>query len=283
MERLTAAVLSAVIVVSGCAKDDETAPIPPQSGAFEALTYNVAGLPEGLSGSSPEANMPLISPLLNAFDLVLVQEDFSYHEALISELRHPHQSTPKEDFERFVADGLNRFAEFPWTDFARVQWDACFGDATGGASDCLAEKGFSFGRTVLGDRVTLDVYNLHAEAGGGDEDIAAREIGIDQLIADVLMRSDGHAVLIGGDTNLHRDDPEDLVLIERIEVELGVEDLCEHLSCGDDHIDRFFFRSSDLVEVTPTAWRVADEFVDADGMDLSDHNAIHATISWQTR
>ena len=35
------------------------------------LTYNVAGLPEGISQSHPEANAPIISGLLGDFDVVL--------------------------------------------------------------------------------------------------------------------------------------------------------------------------------------------------------------------
>ena len=39
-------------------------------GTFKALTYNVAGLPQGLSSSSPVTNQPIMSPLLNAYDVV---------------------------------------------------------------------------------------------------------------------------------------------------------------------------------------------------------------------
>lgn len=63
------AVLAGLGVPAGAAE-------PPPSGTFTTLTYNVAGLPEGLSGSNPSVNTPLISPLLNAYDLVLVQEDW---------------------------------------------------------------------------------------------------------------------------------------------------------------------------------------------------------------
>ncbi|MET0594862.1 MAG: hypothetical protein ABW133_19330, partial [Polyangiaceae bacterium] len=73
------------------------------SGEFTALTYNVAGLPEAFSGSQPATNTPLISPLLNDYDLVLVQEDWQtpnpnptgfsvYHDLLAASARHPHQS-----------------------------------------------------------------------------------------------------------------------------------------------------------------------------------------------
>ena len=52
---------------------------------FLLLTYNVAGLPEGISSSHPRTNIPQISPMLNEFGIVLVQEDFSYHDLLVSE------------------------------------------------------------------------------------------------------------------------------------------------------------------------------------------------------
>ncbi|HNC65195.1 MAG TPA: hypothetical protein PK075_11140 [Chitinophagales bacterium] len=41
------------------------------------MTYNVAGLPEGINSDQfPSRHIPLISPLLNNFDVVNVQEDF---------------------------------------------------------------------------------------------------------------------------------------------------------------------------------------------------------------
>lgn len=228
--------------------------------------------------------MPLISPLLNGYDLVLVQEDFVYHEQLVREATHPYQSVPKQDYTMLVHDGLNRFSQFPWQSFERVQWVTCYGDATTGASDCLAEKGFSLARTVFGEGVIFDVYNHHAEAGGGPEDIAAREEGYDQLGEFIRSHSAGHVVLLGGDTNLHGDDPVDRALLERFMAETGLEDACEALSCGDtDRIDRFFFRSNDAVEIEPLTWQVAAEFVDADGNDLSDHLAVHVRFAWHTR
>ncbi|MBW2457100.1 MAG: endonuclease, partial [Deltaproteobacteria bacterium] len=146
-----------VLLTIGCSSADETepTPIPPQEGEFSALSYNVAGLPQGISGSNPETNIPIMSPLLNAYDLVLAQEDFVYHAELSAEADHPHQTEPKVTHLKLVNDGLNRFSQFPWTSFERVQWVACYGDASTGASDCMAEKGFSLARTVLGERVTF--------------------------------------------------------------------------------------------------------------------------------
>lgn len=273
--RRLGAALAALVAGAACGES------VPTSGAFSALTYNVAGLPEGLSGSMPEVYTPLISPKLEPYDLVLVQEDFTYQLELRRQITHPYRSEPKKDFVKAVNDGLNRFSRLPIGPLERVQWVACHG-ALDGASDCLAEKGFSVATLELAPGVLIDVYNHHAEAGGSPEDDAARERGYDQLIAHVLARraASPRTVLIAGDTNLHRRDPEDDVLLTRVLSELGLQDACETLACGDDHIDRFLFRSEAEVELEPTAWRVAREFVTEDGEDLSDHPAIHVDFRW---
>jgi hypothetical protein len=275
-------VFAVLLLGCGDATPPAEEPIPPQSGGFSALTYNVAGLPQGISSSDPEQYIPLISPLLNGYELVLVQEDFAYHEQLIANVMHPHLSEPKEDNIKLVADGLNRMSQFPIGTLVREQWVVCYGDATTGAGDCLAEKGFSFARMTFGDRVTIDVYNLHADAGGGPEDIAAREQGIAQLIAFIEDRSAGRAVIVAGDTNLQADDAPDAALLATFMAETGLDDACATVGCNVDRIDRFFHRSGDQIEVSPTSWRIADEFVDAMGNDLSDHEAIHVDFDWRT-
>lgn len=259
---------------------------PGPSGSFSFLTYNVAGLPEGLNDDQfPEEHIPLISPLLNAYDLVLVQEDFAYTRELRADLEHPYQSYPLEHTERFVNDGLNRFSRLAFDlDVTRVRWVACFG-TTDHASDCLANKGFSVARHELAEGIELTVVNLHAEAGGGPEDIAAREQGIEQLIAWIDEHHAGEALLVAGDTNLHGFDEDDEPLIERLLEGLAVDDACRSLACGDERIDRVFFRSGtsaagDPLEVAVTEWAVAGEFVDGEGLDLSDHLAVRVQVEW---
>ncbi len=43
-------------------------------GVLDVLTYNVAGLPEGISSSNPATNTPLLAPKLAPYALVHVQE-----------------------------------------------------------------------------------------------------------------------------------------------------------------------------------------------------------------
>ena len=102
----------------------DRAPIdPPDPGTFTALTYNVAGLPQGISGSNPEANMPQISPLAERRSTwSLVQEDFWYHAELSAEAHAPlrQRAVARRAADAFIGDGLNRFSQFPFEPVERA-------------------------------------------------------------------------------------------------------------------------------------------------------------------
>lgn len=334
------ALLGITIATSGSTATAQTT----TTGSFTALSYNVAGLPEQISGSSPSTNSPLISPLLNEYDLVLLQEDWvdvfqalrdaggpdlppltGYHHLIVGDATHPHRSTPADppygtDTTRapagpaLIADGLNRLSQFPFGDLTRQQWTTCngelvvegieavtdaagLGDALeaaglagtidGGASDCGALKGFSVATTTIADGAEVDVYNLHADAGGGEGDIAARKANFEQLAAFIAQNSAGKAVIVGGDTNLKIDDgPDrqvDAEVWEAFQTSTGVTDVCGLLDCGADDavIDKFAVRSSDTVTLTPVTHRFErDVFQDAAGEPLSDHDALAVTFEW---
>lgn len=249
----------------------------PSAGDFSAITYNVAGLPEGLSRSNPEANHPRIGVRINAFDLALVQEDFAYHDLLSTGAKHPYRSTPKEH-EAFVGDGLNRFSVFPLGDLERHIWDACNGQFDS-ASDCLSEKGFSVGSVAIDDDVSIDVFNFHMDAGGSEDDDAARGVQIAQLLAEVATR-EGRAMILAGDTNLHTRDPLDVPRLAELEA-AGLRCACEALACGEEHIDRFFFLDGTDVTLRPTRWYVPSNFLDDAGEPLSDHEPVAVDFAWE--
>jgi len=259
---------------------------PPPSAQVSMLSYNVAGLPQGLNDDQfPEQNIPQVSPKLNAYDLVVVQEDFSYTNELRAELTLPFQSNELIHSERFVNDGLNVFSTLDFDrNLERLRWVACFG-GTGDGSDCLANKGFALSTHDLSvddgfdEGTTLPVINLHAEAGGGPDDVAARTAGIEQLLAFIDERFPTGPLVVAGDTNLHGNDPADEPLLQRLLDEADLTDACRSLDCGDDHIDRIMVRSGSDLAVVADSWRVADEFVDADGNDLSDHKAINVELA----
>ena len=148
-------------------------------GEIHALIYNVAGLPEILSGSSPETNTDLIGPKLNDFDLVLLQESWEtpdpnplaptrvYHEILVGHSTHQYKTemapqplgTNPDRPEALLADGLGKFSNFEMGPVTRVAWDGCFGGADtsdNGAADCLAMKGFAVATITLANGVEVD-------------------------------------------------------------------------------------------------------------------------------
>lgn len=274
---MTALLLIASLWVQGGCTEDA----PPPSGSFTLLTYNVAGLPEGISGSHPVANMPQISPLLNSFDIVVVQEDFYYHAELSLDVEHPYQSEPWSDRPDTLdlGDGLNRFSLYTFGETTRIAWPDCNG-TTDCASDCLASKGFRFATHELAEGVFVDIYNLHMEAGGCPEDEVIRADSIQLLLDTVAEQSPNRAVILVGDWNLHEEDDIDHAQLQRLVDDGGFQDACWTLTCGETNIDRVFFRSSSDLELSVSSWAIPDEFVDEAGEDLSDHEPVTTTIEW---
>jgi hypothetical protein len=280
------------------------APAAAAATSLSVLTYNVAGLPLGLSSSNPEVNTVQISPRLNDFDLVAVQEDFGFHDELVSEIVHPFVSVkdtrdaqPVLDLGIVLGlgDGLNTFSSSPFHDFTRRTWQTCFGVFANG-SDCLAPKGFSFARHAVEPGVFVDVYNLHADAGGDPEDLAARRAQMGQLADFVLAWSAGRAVIVLGDTNSRYTRGGD-VLPELIAT-LGLTDVWVELSRGGDvpdvgsplsagcpldpagpdceRVDKIFYRSGEGVTLEALEHSVLTDWVDAAGAPLSDHDPVAA-------
>lgn len=300
MGGLAAAALLVSAAIGGCSGDDgesSEAPIdgtsttgqaPGAAGSFSTLTYNVAGLPQGINADQfPEQHIPIISPLLNDYDAVVVQEDFEYPDLLRAEVDHEFQTEPHPGpatlnpiarAEAAVGDGLNIFSRYRLGELDRVPWTEC-GVASG---DCLALKGFAATTLALADEVSVDLYTLHVEAGG--EDTALRGGDLDQLAAYLDDNTEG-AVLLGGDWNLNYEDDPDGDQLRAFLKETGLQDVCDVLDCGadDDVIDRFLFRSGDDVTLTPTRHRFErDVFVNESGGPLSDHDPLAVEWDWST-
>lgn len=316
-------VVALAVVAASCAGGDDadepagastTGADAERTGELTLLSYNVAGLPEVLSGSEPETNMPLIGPLLNDYDLVLLQETWKtpdpnplaplrvYHEELESRVDFEHRSesaplpmgSDPTRPEAILADGLNQFSRFPFDDVVRQRWEGCFGGADtsqGGAGDCLSQKGFMVTTTTLADGVEVDVYDLHAEAGSTAEDQSLQADDFDQLAAFIEQHSEGRPVLLAGDTNLHTDeapDPDhpegdgDAAIWDRFLERTGLTDVCAVVGCDDPGaIDKAAFRSDAGVTLEPQGHRFeTDVFVRDDGADLSDHHALAVPFTW---
>jgi len=254
--------VSAAFFLAGCGRVE-----------VSVLTYNVAGLPQAFSSVQPETNTPLISPLLDAYDVVLVQEDFAYHAALAEHAHHPFQIPAffagGENLE--IKNGLSRFSRFPIERHTARKWVQCHG-IMDSLNDCLAPKGFSVAEHLIDlsrTTVAIDIYNLHMEAGDDPGDRDARAAQIEQLIEAIAERSSLRAIIVAGDTNI--EDPSD-PLFQRLLEGARLRDVCSELGCREpERIDRVLYRSSRWVEIQPVGWSTPDEFVDEDGNPLSDH------------
>lgn len=248
------------------------------SGRLRFLSYNVAGLPGFLSGSSPTQNTPQISPKLNTYDLVVAQEDFWYPAILAGGNNHAYKSVPMTGHRTLVNDGLNRFSRSPFLLHQRTGWNDRHG-VTGNANDALSSKGFSVAIHELAPGVEVHVWNHHADAGSSQGDLTARARNFDQMANAILSFSAGQALIIAGDTNLKDTRPSDVTVLSDFIGRLGLTDSARALGKG-EFIDRVFVRSSTNLTLTPVLWRHADEFVDSSGADLSDHPALNVDLDW---
>jgi endonuclease/exonuclease/phosphatase family metal-dependent hydrolase len=286
------------------------------AGELSVLSYNVAGLPQEVSTVNPEEHIPLISPLLADYDIVLTQEDFdwwqgvaaeldfvNYHERLRAEAPHEHATAAHPGPEAVgldpdsrplqIGDGLGVLSRLPFTGETRVPWPGCFGGidpSDGGAADCLAMKGFAVVTVELAEGVEVDVYTLHAEAGGTDEDQRLQGDNFAQLADFVADHSDGRAVVLAGDTNLHTDDEHpdggggaDTAIWDEFLERTGLTDACAATGCADTGaIDKLAYRSGGGVELEATAHDFPRQrFTSPQGEDLSDHPPLVVELVWE--
>jgi hypothetical protein len=264
-------------------------------GSFTTFTYNVAGLPEGISSAPSERQSAtqLISCYVKQFSIVNVQEDFNYHAALYDSCDdHPYRSPTSGGAG--VGSGLNTLSRFAYSDWERVSWDACNG------VDCLTPKGFTLARTRLAEGVYVDVYNLHAQAQTADADLTARRKDLLQLLNFIETYSAGNAVLVMGDTNTRYTRSGDNageflrrgftdVWVDKVRAG-SVPDagaaalLCEPAvtSANCEVVDKVFYRDNGFVGLQALSYFIPTDMQNALGQELSDHRGIKATWSYAT-
>jgi len=265
------------------------------SGSFNLLTYNVAGLPDLFSSGNPAANTVKISPLLNDYNIVLVQEDFSYHSDLLSQNNHPYKSDHSGDIA--VGDGMNLFSRSAYTDFARIKWNDCYGVFDSG-TDCLTPKGFHMSRHFLNGGAIVDVYNLHTDAGSDSNSLVARAKNTLQLLAFIEANSKGHAVIVAGDTNSRYTRSTDKfhdfiaagfndVWVEKSRLgsypqagTAALQDCADKNSPNCERVDKILYRSSPAVNLVLNDAYVPAHFVDQNNAPLSDHDPLAAFFSY---
>jgi hypothetical protein len=271
------------------------------SGTFTALTYNVAGLPEGLSSAPTprDTATTAIGQRLAPFTIVHVQEDFNYHANLYAADGHAYR-TPTSGGAG-IGSGLNTLSDLAYDagDFERVGWNSCQLDS----GDCLTPKGFTFMRQRLAEGVYVDLYNVHTNAGTNAGDLTSRADNLNQLTSFIASHSAGNAVVVMGDTNTRYTRTGDTIAsfassngladawvqLERggVAPAIGTDALlCDENAITDtcEVVDKVLYRSSRYVTLGATAYHNehAGFLETSSGLMLSDHDPISVRFSWST-
>ncbi|KAL4164513.1 hypothetical protein KRP22_004379 [Phytophthora ramorum] len=232
------------------------------------------------------------------WDIVNVQEDFNYHAKLYSENKHEYRTSTSGGVP--FGSGLNTLSHLPFTNITnleRIKWDECsnFDNA-----DCMTPKGFTMVEIQLADGVTIDVYNLHTDAGVTDADQKARASNLAQVSDFITANSADNAVIVMGDTNTRYTRELDTIreFIEGQKLtdgwvqsirngappEKGSEAIkCETATMTNDCevVDKIMFRGNNYITLTLDKWNNENgAFLGADGSPLSDHPPISSSFSW---
>ncbi len=269
------------------------------SGSLSLLSYNIAGLPQGLSSAPGDrtADTTLIGGRLGPFDVVNVEEDFNYHAALYAADTSHAYRTPTSGGAG-IGSGLNTLSTLPYDvdDFERVKWDSCQIDS----GDCLTPKGFTFMKVKLAEGVYVDFYNLHTNAGTNPGDETSRAANLSQLSAYIQTHSAGDAVVVMGDTNTRYTRSADTIAAFAAAnglTDAWVQDirggtaptagdpplLCDETAITDscEVVDKILYRGGKLVALNATAYHNEHaSFLDSAGAMLSDHDPISARLNW---
>ncbi|MCX5562696.1 jacalin-like lectin [Streptomyces sp. NBC_00038] len=272
------------------------------SGTFNVLSYNVAGLPEAISSAPTprESATTTIGQRIAPYDVVQVQEDFNYHAYLYAaDTAHAYRTATSGGAG--IGSGLNTLSKISYDadDFERGDWNSCQLDS----GDCLTPKGFTFMRERLAEGVYVDFYNLHTNAGTSDGDLASRADNLNQLTAFIQSHSAGNAVVVMGDTNTRYTRSGDT--IREFNAANGLTDAWVQLIRGGtppakgsdalvcdqtgttvpntcEVVDKILYRGSKLVSLNATSYNNEHaKFLESGtNLMLSDHDPITAGFTW---
>jgi len=257
--------------------------------AFSVLSYNTHGLPAWIARDQPAVRFQQIVKLVAAYDIALLQENFVDSDfAILSDGLHgrflERGNGSRSGWLGMLStlcgscgSGLTVAIEprLKAQLLDRGAYDSCAG-WTSGANDCWATKGYLATRVELGGGLSVDVYDLHLDAGLGSADHEVRTQQIEALRGHIQRLSSGRAVIVGGDFNLDARTPRDRILLDRLATDLQL----THSGAGGnalhwpEQIDHIYFRSGDSTTLRVIAAGEAKEFVDKDKKPLSDHPAI---------
>lgn len=287
---------------------------------FTVATLNVDGLPQKIlmvkvnTDGPGNAGSARIGKYLmkKGYDLVMLQEDFNYHDVLSVILEDDYKMDEwSGDVEvvghtidylhlqnhRFECDGLMGCwkNDLTVTPAGRTPWQQNFGKFSH-ALDEMVTKGFRRYDVTLksGDRIV--VYNMHMDASDNkdvaeqkdEKDREARMAQWTQLKEDVLKNLDSRPIIIVGDMNsLYSRDDVKSVFIDAIN-DSGrgtVSDVwVEMKKQGDETVDKILYINPVMgTKIQPVAFSLDKEGYQNEGKPLGDHYPVAATFQIVTK
>ena len=291
----TVAVLLCVLMIMSLYSVSPSAENTEHKGNFTFANFNVAGLPSLRLKSDKAKKQKQLGTMVKSdnYDIIAVQEDFGYDTDFYSGLSSAYRSYGSQNV--VTGDGLNIFSAFPVYNVIREGWETKGGMLWEG--DIVSQKGFMYSVIEIADGIYLDVYNLHADAFGGQESIEARHSNFIQLQKFVEKNSSGHAVIIAGDfnTTFHFNNGEGADLYEIFIEKLGMSDAwTDVINSGSftdysgysgsywgnwDSVEHILYRSSESLALTALSHEYIN-YTDADGVAYSDHSAAVAEFEY---
>lgn len=268
-----------------------------ERGRFNVLSLNVAGLPEVLSSSNPKENTLQMSPLLNGYDIVSIQEDFAYHDDLIKYDTHLYKTESSGNVPK--GDGMNFMSKFYMSNITRKTWNKRHGFIVDG-SDEMTPKGILYSSMEIEPGYFIDVYDIHADADIDEKSLEARRDNMNQLAELIKEKSKGKAVIVIEDTNSRYtrggDNFEEAVLKECNLTDAWIKlvrkgdipkdgdaliDRENPNSKDNEVVDKIWYRSGENIDLSAISYDlITDKFKNNNGEQLSDHYPITAEFTY---
>jgi len=249
------------------------------SDTLRILVYNTHGLPEIFISDNPKNRFPVIGKKTQDFNISLLQEDYSHHEALLSGLADESLAIRGGLGSRLLCplctgSGLTSVFNLPknWTvEVENETYESCSGWFTG-ANDCFAYKGFQIIKITLPSNKRFFIVNTHMDAGRADSDRSARESQLAHIISTMKQRTTTEALIVAGDLNLNSKNPKDVKLLENFKTELGLTDpfTGHNISEKWTILDYFLYKQGDELQFKIISVGEDESFVTKEG-PLSDH------------
>lgn len=244
----------------------------PATHEFRVITYNVCGLPDLFTYDRNLAPMKkrfdYIGKKLNAYDIIGLQEMFVGERSRIEDNLGAYfvgHGTDTGTALKF-GSGVYTFSRWPISKIHYEEWRVSEGP------DALSHKGFVMVTTTVSGDLSLDVYNLHAQAGG------RRGLGVDnmkQLVAamNFLSFGSGRPILLIGDFNCQFWDFQCTDLVKNSGVGLVMKE-----QQGVDHM--FYHENGSGWKISVLGHKVV--FTEKmDGKLVSDHDGFEVTFRFE--